>query len=246
MSLSTTSLTQTVKKQFLFKLKANIDSISSLIWIQLLAILFSFGGVSTMGTSSGDVSIEVQYFTGDIVIAFTFIWSFVTAITLTTKPYRHHDFTFVTNRLSSSLSNILFFLCANVIGSVTAVLSGNVVSLIKYLFFETQLYHIQTGIGEYIGGIAITFLYLCMLSALGYFIGSLVQYNKIFAILIPVLFIGSFMIGTSDQGSPFLIGLYQFYVKESSIFIFLIKSVITTILLLVPSISILNRMEVRR
>ena len=45
MSLSTTNVSQTVKKQFFFKLKANIDSLSSLIWIQLLAILFSFGGV---------------------------------------------------------------------------------------------------------------------------------------------------------------------------------------------------------
>ena len=110
MSLLTTNVSQTVKKQFFFKLKANIDSLSSLIWIQLLAILFSFGGVSSMWSSNGEASIEVQYFTSDIVVVFTFIWSFVTAITITTKPYRHHDFTFVTNRLSSSLSNILFFL----------------------------------------------------------------------------------------------------------------------------------------
>ena len=40
MSLSTTNVSQTVKKQFFFKLKANIDSLSSLLWIQLLAILF--------------------------------------------------------------------------------------------------------------------------------------------------------------------------------------------------------------
>ena len=246
MSLSTTNVSQTVKKQFFFKLKANIDSLSSLIWIQLLAILFSFGGVSSMWSSNGEASIEVQYFTSDIVVVFTFIWSFVTAITITTKPYRHHDFTFVTNRLSSSLSNILFFLCANVIGSITAILSGNLISLIKYLFFDTQLYHIQSGLLESFGGIAITFLYLCMLSALGYLIGALVQLHKIFAVFIPLLFIGLVMISGTMQGVPFTIHLYDFYVKETSMLLFLLKSVITTILLLLPSISILNRLEVRR
>jgi hypothetical protein len=199
-----------------------------------------------MWSSNGEASIQVQYFTGDIVVVFTFIWSFVTAITITIKPYRHHDFTFVTNRLSSSLSNILFLLCANLIGGVTSILSGNIISLLKYLFFDTQLYHIHSGVLESLGGIAMTFLYLCMLSALGYFIGALIQIHKIFAVFIPLLFIGLIMISGSMQGIPFTIHLYQFYVKETSVFLFMIKSVVTTLLLLLPSISILNRLEVRR
>ncbi|WP_338469454.1 hypothetical protein R4Z10_11530 [Niallia sp. XMNu-256] len=243
MSLSTISLAQTVRKQFLFKLKANIDSLSSLIWVQLLAILFSFGGVSTMWSSFGAASIEIQHFTGDLVIVFTMIWSFTTAITITTKPNRLQDFTFVTNRLSSSLSNILFLLCANLLGSLTAILSGNVISLIKYLFSNTQLYYMETNGLDLIGGIALTFLYLCMFSALGYFIGSLVQLNKIFTVLIPILIIGLLFLTQSD---PFLVKLYQFYVGESNFILFFLKSVLTTILLLIPAVSLMNRLEVRK
>ena len=85
-----------------------------------------------------------------------------------------------------------------------------------------------------------------MLSALGYLIGALVQLHKIFAIFIPLLFIGLVMISGTMQGVPFTIHLYEFYVKETSMLLFLLKSVITTLLLLLPSISILNRLEVRR
>jgi hypothetical protein len=49
MSLKTINLAETVKKQFVFKLKANIDVFSSLVGIQLLAILFSLNGVGSMG-----------------------------------------------------------------------------------------------------------------------------------------------------------------------------------------------------
>lgn len=243
MSLSTISLMQTVKRQFLFKLKANIDSLSSLIWIQLLAILFSFGGVSTMWSSSGASSIEIQYFTGDVVVVFTMIWSFTTAITLTTKSYRYQDFTFVTNRLSSSFSNILFLLCVNILGSLTAILSGNLISVIKYLFSNTQLYHIEMNGLDIVGGIVLTFLYLSMFSALGYLIGSFVQLHKIFAVLIPILILGPLF---SMQGDALIVKLYQFYIEESSFFFFFLKSLLTTVLLLIPAISLMNRLEVRK
>ena len=246
MSLSTISLAQTVKKQFIFKLKANIDSLSSLIWIQLLAILFSFGGVSTMWSSTGAASIEIQYFTGDVVVVFTMIWSLTTAITLTTKSYRLHDFTFVTNRISSSLSNILYLLCINLLGSITSILSGNLISLVKYLFTDTQLYHIEADPSNIIAGMIITFLYLCMFSATGYLIGSFVQLSKIFAVLIPILFIGFLFISISIQGEPFLIQLYQFYVGESNFFFFLVKSLLTIFVFLIPAIGLLNKLEVRK
>ena len=123
MSLKTINLAETVKKQFVFKLKANIDVFSSLVWIQLLAILFSLNGVASMGMGGTNLSVDVKYYSADLVIIFTMLWSFVTAITITTKPYRNHDFTFVSNRLSSSLSNILFLLTASFIGSITATLS---------------------------------------------------------------------------------------------------------------------------
>src|SRR6476660_9775510 len=141
MSLTKVNLAETVKKQYKFKLKANIDVFSSLVWIQLLAILFSLGGVASMGGGSVDLNFNVKYYSADLVVVFTMLWSFVTAITITTKPYRNHDFTFVSNRLSSSLSNILFLLTVSFIGSITATLAGNLVKLLVSILFKQEIFH---------------------------------------------------------------------------------------------------------
>ena len=71
MSLTKVTLAEIVKKQYLFKLKANIDSFSSLVWIQLLAILFSFGGIGSSGMGMGEMNIDVKYYSSDMVIVFS-------------------------------------------------------------------------------------------------------------------------------------------------------------------------------
>ena len=246
MSLKTINLAETVKKQFVFKLKANIDVFSSLVGIQLLAILFSLGGVASMGMGGTNLSVDVKYYSADLVIVFTCVWSFVTAITITTKPYRNHDFTFVSNRLSSSLSNILFLLTASFIGSITAVLAGNLVKLLVSILFKQEIFHSYSLSLELTLGIVMTIIYVFFLSSIGYLIGTLVQVSKGFIILIPVLFLGSIFLDASMQKEPYLIQVFQFYVMESSLFIFTLKTLLTSALLFIAAISLLNRMEVRR
>ena len=246
MSLKTINLAETVKKQFVFKLKANIDVFSSLVWIQLLAILFSLNGVASMGMGGTNLSVDVKYYSADLVIIFTMLWSFVTAITITTKPYRNHDFTFVSNRLSSSLSNILFLLTASFIGSITATLAGNLVKLLVSILFKQELFHFYTGSLEFVLGIGVTIIYVFFLSSMGYLIGTLVQVSKGFIILIPVLFLGTIFLAASMHTEPLLIQIFQFYVFESSLLFFILKTLLTTVLFFVAAISLLNRMEVRR
>ncbi len=246
MSLKTINLAETVKKQFVFKLKANIDVFSSLVWIQLLAILFSLNGVASMGMGGTNLSVDVKYYSADLVIIFTMLWSFVTAITITTKPYRNHDFTFVSNRLSSSLSNILFLLTASFIGSITATLAGNLVKLLVSILFKQELFHFYTGSLEFVLGIGVTIIYVFFLSSIGYLIGTLVQVSKGFIILIPVLFLGTIFLAASMHTEPLLIQIFQFYVFESSLLFFILKTLLTTVLFFVAAISLLNRMEVRR
>ena len=246
MSLKTINLAETVKKQFVFKLKANIDVFSSLVWIQLLAILFSLNGVASMGMGGTNLSVDVKYYSADLVIIFTMLWSFVTAITITTKPYRNHDFTFVSNRLSSSLSNILFLLTVSFIGSITATLAGNLVKLLVSILFKQELFHFYTGSLEFVLGIGVTIIYVFFLSSMGYLIGTLVQVSKGFIILIPVLFLGTIFLAASMHTEPLLIQIFQFYVFESSLLFFILKMLLTTVLFFVAAISLLNRMEVRR
>ncbi|SEN23212.1 hypothetical protein SAMN05192533_110112 [Mesobacillus persicus] len=246
MSLTTTSLAETVKKQYFYKLKANIDSFSSLVGIQILAILFSLGGISSSGMGGSFVNVNVKYYSPDLVLVFTLIWSFITAVTITTRPYRNHDFSFVTSRLSSSLSNILFLVTASVLGSVTALLSGNLLQMISYLILNEQLYNIGSGAEHMVLGFVVAFLYLMLIGACGYLIGSLIQVSKLFVLLFPILFIGLlFLEGVVTNG--FIVSnVYKFYAMESVLFLFVGKTVLTAVALFIAAISILNRLEVRR
>lgn len=246
MSLRVVNLSEVVKKQYLFKLKTNIDSISALIGIQLLAILFSMGGANSFGTSSDRLFIKVSYFSADVIIAFSMIWAFVTAITITTKPYRNQDFTFVTNRLSSSLANIIFLFTASGVGGITAMLARNIPLTLRYLFYGEPFYSLPITMIDILLGIGVTILYLFGVSAIGYFIGSLVQMSKLFIVVIPVLFIGTIFLNAVMNSEPFLFHVYQFYLMESSIGLFILKIAVTAFLFFIASIGILNRMEVRR
>ncbi|WP_209812525.1 hypothetical protein [Ammoniphilus resinae] len=247
MSLTNTNMAETVKKQFCFKLKANIDSFSSLVFIQLLAVVFSsFSGVATSGMSSEDIQINVNYYSADLVIPFTFIWAFTTAITITTRPYRNHDFTFISNRLSSSLSNILFLAAATILGSITALLAGNLLKLMMYFRLESLVFSGTTSLKEVLIGIFVTFLYVFLFSAVGYFVGTLVQLNKLFSVLIPVLFFSSLFFGSFILGFSFLTDLFQFYGEETVLSIFIMKTLVTVAVFFIASTSIWNQLEVRR
>lgn len=246
MSLTTISLAEAVKKQYFFKMKANIDSLSSLIWIQLLAMFFSFNAIAGSGFSHGSISVNIKYYTSDMVMVFTLIWSFITAITITTKPYRFHDFTFITNRVSSSLSNILFLATANLFGAFTAILSHNLLNVVWIFSDEKHFYSLQAGFWEHVIGIFVAFLYLMLLSSAGYFIGTLVQVSKGFIVIISALVIGILFAGVLLGANPFIVNLYQFYFKETSMLVLLIKILLSAAVFFTASISILNRLEVRK
>ncbi|MFB6467307.1 hypothetical protein ACE38V_10850 [Cytobacillus sp. Hz8] len=245
MSLTTAKFSEIVKRQFLFKLKANIDSYSSLTGIQVLAILFSFGGVASGGFGTDWIDINVHYFSADIVIAFTMLWSFTTAITITKKAYWSMDFSFVSNRLSSNVSNVLFLLTASLLGGITSMLASYLIRTVLALFFDYKFYSLSTSYGNLLLGIGIATLYIFCTGAIGYLIGSLIQWNRIFVFFLVVLFIG-LLFTSSFMEESFFTFVFQFYFRESSIGAFLLKIIFTTVLFFIPSFSLQNRMEVKR
>ncbi|MBY0121257.1 hypothetical protein [Bacillus sp. S/N-304-OC-R1] len=246
MSFTTANLPDVVKSQFLFKLKANIDSFSALVGIQLLAMLFSMGGANSYVSSSDRMVLSISYFSSDVVIAFTMIWAFVTGITITTKPNRNFDFVFVTNRLSSSLANILFLLTASIVGGVTAILARGLLLAVRYIFFHEHYFTLPVTSFDFLIGVGATVLYLFCLSAIGYFVGALVQFSKLFVIVIPAVLIGMLFISAVINSEPYLVYVYEFYLVEPSFGLFFFKVVLTAFLFFIASIGILNRMEVRR
>ncbi|OCA85734.1 hypothetical protein A8F94_12735 [Bacillus sp. FJAT-27225] len=245
MSLTKINLSEAIKKQFFHKLKANIDAFSAMVGIQILGLLFSIGGVGSSGMSGDGLSVTVKYYSADVVIGFTLMWAFVTAITVNTRANREQDFTFITNRLSSSISNILFLAVAGLLASITANLTSNLLNVLVYLFFEKEVYTAANGAEGLITSIGGTFLYLILISSVGYFISSLGQISKLFLFLIPFIVIGFTYLNTLINFTG-TIELVQFYVQEKSLSLFTLKALITAGLFYSAGVVLFNRMEVRK
>jgi hypothetical protein len=249
MSLTRVRMLDVVKKQYFYKLKAYIQVFLTLVILQVLAILFSLNGFGMSGTSSDSIEIEVHYYSADIVIAFTMLWGFITAILITTKAYRNDDFVFVTNRVSSNLSNILFLLTASIIGGITAMLSTYLIKVIMY-FFEGDILVKSTNAiaatNELLVGAIAAILYVFIFCALGYFIGTLVQISKIFVILLPALFFGSLFLDAARGNAGIVQNVFEFIFTESSILLFIVKIIIAVGFLFSGAVILSNRMEVRQ
>lgn len=247
MSLSKMSAVTVVKKQYMYKLKANIDVFISLMLLQLLALLFSLNGSGSMGTGSGDDRINVTFYSADIVIFFMIVWGFISAMLMTTKAYRNDDFLYVSNRLSSHLSNGLFILTASIIAGVTAILSSFLLKVVV-TFKDEMIYtggvSLLDAPEEMLLGIVATSLYILLFSSSGYFIGMLVQVSRVFILVLPALFIGDILFNASN-GEGFIVPFFGDFFTESSFLLFIFKILLTTGLLFIASIFLSKRMEVR-
>lgn len=244
MSLSTVKLSQTIRNQYIFKLKSNIGLFSSLIILQALAMLFSLGGAGMSGGSFYTIS----YYTADYMIVFTMIWAFIVAIQLMTKDYRNHDFTFVTNRLGSSVANVLFLLTASIIGAITSLLSGYLLKVIVYYSFKRGFLNsaFSPPLKELIFGFIATILFIFIISLVGYLVGTIVQVNRAFVILLPVLFLGTLFMAAQSGQDNLLIMIGEFYLQEFTFGLFLIKMVMTGLLLWISVRLLSNRLEVKQ
>ncbi|WP_139311234.1 hypothetical protein [Bacillus sp. MRMR6] len=245
MSLVKISLLDVVKKQFTFKLKSYTQVYISLVTLQLLAIIFSFNGVGMMGAGSGTLEVKVNYYSANIVIIFTILWALISSILITTKAYRNDDFAFVTNRLSSNLANILYLMTASIVGAATALLSTSLMTIVLFLIKGNQFENSSSTLTELLTGYTATLLYVLLFSALGYFIGMLIQYNKIFTVIIPACFFGFLFLGIGSTKASNGVQLAAAFFNESSIFLFIVKMLLSITLLFAGACILSNKMEVR-
>ncbi|MEW9502627.1 hypothetical protein [Jeotgalibacillus marinus] len=244
MPLTKVSLGSVVGKQYVYKLFSYADAIKSLIIVQLIAIAFSFLGSMGGGTGNGQVNIWVSYYSIDIVVVFTMLWVFTTAILLTSKAYRYEDYSFVTNRLSSQLSNIAFLLTAAMTGTITAILSGYFIFLITHLRNVPMLNSTAAvgSLSEIVLATCGAFLYLVLVGAFGYFVGACAQISKLFILIFPAVF---FVISIVFESSFIVEQFFQFYFMEKSIWIFGVKVLVTSVALYGIALMIFSKREVR-
>ncbi|KAA0550378.1 hypothetical protein FZW96_03300 [Bacillus sp. BGMRC 2118] len=247
MSLTEVSVIDSVKRQFKFKLRSYIGAFTTLVAVQLIALLFSSSGTGSMGSGSESYSINVSYYSSDLVIMFTMLWSFITAILITTKSYRYEDFMFVTSRLTSGLANVVFLLISSVIGGLFSVLAGYVQKVyLLYLSDSMNLLNAAPSISEIVVGILGAIFYMILFSALGYFVGMLTQFHKLFIILVPAYFFGSLFMSAKNDEEGLITKLFNFFVEETSLLVFIGKVLLVAATLFYGSYLLSKRLEVRK
>ncbi len=247
MSFATPKLIDIVKKQFLFKWKGYRPFFTNLVILQAIAIIFSLGGIGSSSHGREGVNVSESIYSADFVLAFTMLWAFIVAILLTSKAYREADFVFITNRFTAQLANVAFLFTISVIGAITAILSRNLLWMITYFSSDNITFVKEAALhpSEYVmGGIA-TILYVFLFSAVGYLLGSIVQMNKMFAFILPVVFI-ALLILFGMQEQYLLLWLHEFYYQEDSFIWWFVKTGFTATAFFIASFYLLNRQEVSK
>lgn len=251
MSLSKISSSQLIMRQYQLKLKSHIGFLSSLVTLQLVAILFSLGGIGQGGRGGLDISMTMHYYTPDYVVIFTIMWAFITAYQLVKKESWEQDYIFVTNRFTSHMANMLFLLTTSVISSVLASLAVFPLQIIGHFVLDFE-YILGTGLSpsvlEFIVGLSAMILFIFLMSIIGYLVGILVQGNKVFSVLLPAFVIGFlFLTFRMEQAGKFnpLLAMYDFYLQENSFLLYGIKVILTAGLVFAVSMQLSRKLEVR-
>ncbi len=248
MSLAKTSLGAAVKKQYLFKLRSYANLYVSMIAVQVIALLFTLGGMTGMSSMGMDnINIEIRNFSGTGILIFTVLWIIGSALIMTLPLYRNPDFTFITNRLSSNLANAGFLVTAAAVGGVTTGLGSILLRNIAYYtgggghIISTNF---SVGAGELFTGIAVATAYLLLFSAAGYFFGAMMQLHKSLYVIVPALLIGTFFYEAANEQVKIFKAL-DFFFLERSPAMFVLKIMIGVLLLWSGAVLLSNRAEVR-
>ncbi|WP_210364192.1 hypothetical protein [Bacillus sp. REN3] len=248
MYLADVKMWEVVRKQVRLKLKSYRGMFTSLMIVQILAILISLSGEANQGGSIDNFEYDLRYYSGNMILAFTMIWAFISAIIMTTKAYRFDDYAFIANRLTSHIANVLFLIVASITGGMTTLFSTQVLKVIGLLKLDRDyLSSMVLSVPEFMAGLAATILYLFLFTAFGYLAGMLVQKNKLFLLLLPAVFFGSIFIEAFIPEQPALIpDISKFFGGETSFWLFTLKVLLVSSITFGIAIFTTNRTEVRQ
>jgi hypothetical protein len=221
-----------------------------LMGMQLIAILFSLlAGVSSVSSGNNDIYFSVQRISSDLVIFITIIWAFIFATTYASKTYRNVDFAFISNRISSNLSNIGFLITVGIVGGVTTSLTSTLLRVVIYFLNGSKnILHENFFISpkDLVVNFIATAMYIILFSSIGYLFGVITQFNKLFVLLLPTFIIGSvFAENTKGSQIEILSKIIGFFANETSLLMFIIKIIIVVTILFGVGILISNQTEVR-
>lgn len=238
------SFSEAVKRQYKFKLKAYHNLIGTLFLFQIIALFFSIYGQSSSITDQY-VTVTNHIYTADIIVGFTLLWIFTVPFYITNRASKDMMFSFITNKRSNHVANMMYMFTLSALGAVSSVLLGVAVRLgmmIYYGFDQLFTYEVLS-ISQLLLTIFIVFLYHLLLFSFGYVISETIQLHRSFTLLVPVLLFGFFIFTVNVFNEAYL---FTFYIMESNLVWFLIKVIGSVVVFWLLATQVGRRLEVRR
>ena len=236
MFLSNSSMWEVVKAQVSFKLQVSLSAIVSMIIIQILGIF-----LSSMGTGmSSNEYLNVYTYSLDLVLIFMIVWSIMVGYLLPSKGYRFDDSSFVGTFTSSNISNGIMLFVLSFLAGVTTYLSYYLLYVFLY-FNGLDVVRSATIIDEPLQAILTILLFSCYIwlaSTAGYLAGTLVQYSKLFKLILPIAALTLLFTFNGQK-------IMKLVLVDSSDLFLIFKLIVTSLVLLSLAGFVYKRLEVR-
>lgn len=236
-----------IKTQYQFKCRAHHGMFSTMIIVQLIAVLFSFGN-NQVGVGVNNISVNAVGYSGNMIIILTIVWAGIMAFRLTTKQSKNMTFTFVTDRKTNHISNILFTVTLSIIGGLSAYFLSFVFTISMYIWKGPKmlLFNEEITVKGLLIGLVATILYALLFSAVAYFFGEVIQLHKIFIIIVPTTILGFIIITANFDSVEWINRIIPFVLFETNFFLFFVKCITISSVLFLLSVMVGQRLEVRK
>lgn len=236
MSLTRPSVGQNIWQQLIWKLSAYGQAIYTIVLMQMIFTLFTFGGTGTSGGGNGTVNVQEHFYSLDFLFIISMLSFLIIGWMLATKAFTDENFTIVTTRFTAHASTGLFLVVLSALSTVTALSSLYIVVLLRRLIRTDEF--MMSVMPFHLESIVVFFFAMVMMGAVGYLLSSLIYTSKLYILVIAVA--GFFFIriyGNTDK-------LFTFYI-EGTLASFCAKSLITVIVLYGLAILVKSKKEVR-
>ena len=231
------SVTQNLAQQLLWKYSTYSQMVSTIVGIQFIFTLLAFNGTGSSSSGTAQVSVQEQFYSLDLMLFISIFALFVISWVVTNKSIIHENFSIPTTRLTAHSSTVLFLISLCALATITALCTLYISIFARMVFTDVQMVMPSTLID--FEALILLFFSLLLAAAGGYFIGSLIYVSKLFIIaFVAVLFI---IFRNYIENIQMII---HFYFGED-VFSYVIKALVSAILLFGTAIALKNRKEVR-
>ena len=239
MSLTHKTFPRVVLIQVKWKVMAYSQALITLLILQIVMYFFNYSGSGMSTRGNGLISLQTHFYSLDVFVISTCLWSFITAYLIQTKGYQKTNLSVVTNRATGNIANALVLIFYSFIATIIVHMSLYILVAFIQLFKGVTMYP-DVSLFSFTHFL-VAFFTILLAASSGYFLSSLFNLSVVIGGVF-VLFFGFFLLRILDEQ---LLTIMKFYF-EAGYLLFTVKALITAALLFLLPVVFLNGKEVVR